>query len=372
MLNTIKAVSGPGQKGKTTGFKSICPTDHPEQWDEYIQRHDKGTIFHTVGMYEVFSGTPKCRPWAMAVTNANGAIVAMASAVRVETLGGMASRFASRSIWYAEPICDETDEGRAGLEQIIQAHDKSMKGRILFTEVRPIFQRKQEFAALCNQGYTFKDYLNYLVTLDIGSGETAALLQNVSNSCRKQIRKCADRGVTIKVETTHDSIDELYKLVQFSYSRSQVPLADKELFHRALDILGSEIVEIRLAKYENENVAGGITLKFKGVVYAWYGGSYRLSGLSPFAALTWSEIESGAREGYRYYDFGGAGWSDEDYGPRVFKSKFGGDLVRYGRYKKVDSPIKLKAATSVFGLLKQFKTRVDRKKIEDHRARQHT
>ena len=138
------------------------------------------------------------------------------------------------------------------------------------------------------------------------------------------------------------------------------------------DSLGSEIVEIRLAKYENENVAGGITLKFKGVVYAWYGGSYRLSGLSPFAALTWSEIESGAREGYRYYDFGGAGWSDEDYGPRVFKSKFGGDLVRYGRYKKVDSPIKLKAATSVFGLLKQFKTRVDRKKIEDHRARQHT
>ena len=197
-------------------------------------------------------------------------------------------------------------------------------------------------------------------------------MQNVSNSCRKQIRKCADRGVTIKVETTHDSIDELYKLVQFSYSRSQVPLADKELFHRALDILGSEIVEIRLAKFENENVAAGITLKFKEVVYAWYGGSYRLPGLSPFAALTWSEIESGAREGYRYYDFGGAGWPDEDYGPRVFKSKFGGDLVRYGRYIKVDSPIKLKAATSVFGLLKQFKTRVDRKKIEDHRARQHT
>ena len=60
MLNNIKAVSG--QKGKMIRFKSICPTDHREQWDEYIQRHGKGTIFHTVGMYEVFSGTPKCRP----------------------------------------------------------------------------------------------------------------------------------------------------------------------------------------------------------------------------------------------------------------------------------------------------------------------
>ena len=355
MLNSAKAVSN--QKGKTPKFELISPADHPEKWGEYIQRHDKATIFHTVGMYEVFSGTPKCRPWAMAATNADGAIVAMASAVRVETLGGMASRFASRSIWYAEPICDETDEGQAGLELIIQAHDKAMKGQVLFTEIRPLFQQKREFTALSNQGYTYKDYLNYVVTLDVASGETNALLQNVSKSCRKQIRKCADRGVTVKVETTHDSIDELYKLVQFSYSRSGVPLAGKELFQRALVIFGSEIVEIRLAKYKNATVAAGITLKFKGVVYAWYGGSYRLPGLAPFAALTWSEIESGAREGFRFYDFGGAGWPDEDYGPRDFKSKFGGELVRYGRYKKVDSPMKLKAATSVFGLLKQIKLR---------------
>ena len=355
MLNSAKAVSV--QNGKTPKFEFISPTDHPEQWDEYIQSHEKGTIFHTVGMYEVFSGTPKCRPWAMAVTNTDGAIVAMVSAVRVETLGGIASRFASRSILYAEPICDETDEGQAALELIIKAHDKAMKGQVLFTEIRPNFQQKQEFAALSNQGYTYNDYLNYVVALDVDSGETATLLRNASSSCRKQIRKCAERGVTINVETTDDSIDELYRLVQFSYARSRVPLADKELFHRALAILGSEIVEIRLAKFKNETVAAGIVLKFKEVVYAWYGGSYRLPGLAPFAALTWDEIESGAREGYRFYDFGGAGWPDEDYGPRDFKSKFGGQLVDYGRYKKVDSPMKLKAATSVFGLLKQFKLR---------------
>lgn len=48
------------------------------------------------------------------------------------------------------------------------------------------------------------------------------------------------------------------------------------------------------------------------------------------------------------YDFGGAGWPNEDYGPRHFKKKFGGELVRFGRYRKVFSPIRMKMAEAAY------------------------
>ncbi len=327
----------------------LSPRDLLGQWDRYVQQHPKATIFHTSGMQEVFANTRNNYPWWRAAVNQDGKIVAMLTAVRVETIGGLASRFASRSIWYSEPICDDSDEGKTALKSLIAAHDRDMRGRVLFSEIRPIFAKSSEFEPLVQSGYQYKDYLNYVVDLS-----NVDLLERVSKSCRKQIRKCHKRGVEIESTTSPQSIDKMYELVQFSYERSQVPLAGVELFQNALSVLGSDVVEVRLAHFEDKVVAAGITLKFKEVVYAWYGGAFRVTGLAPFAALTWDEIESGSKEGFRYYDFGGAGWPDEEYGPREFKSKFGGDLVRFGRYRKVDSAWKLTAATKAFAAAKSL------------------
>ena len=329
----------------------VTPEEAPG-WDDYVRAHDKGTIFHTAGMHKVIQATPKNYPWSLAAVNSDGEIVAIVCAVRVETVGSIASRFASRSVWYAEPLCDETEEGSRALEMLIKAHDKAMRGRVLFTEIRAINRQADEHQALTNQGYEFRDYLNYIVQLQ----GTADLKEQLSKSTRKAIRKCAKRGVEIQVTTTHESIDQMYELVAFSYDRSSIPLVDVQMFHAALDILGRDVVEVRLAHLDDQVVAGGITLKFKDRVFAWYGGALRIRGMGLFAALTWDEIEAGQKEGYQYYDFGGAGWPDEEYGPRDFKSKFGGDLVCYGRYQKIDSAWKLKAAKCAFNTLKKAKS----------------
>ena len=336
----------------TNEFELLSPTELSEQWDDYVLHHPKGSIFHTLGMQRVFEKTRQNEPWWQAATNQDGNIIAMLTAVRVETVGGLASRFASRSIWFSEPICDDTEEGKEALRALIEAHDQAMRGQILFCEVRPLFAQSSEFQPLVDCGYQYKDYLNYVVDLK----DKADLESRVSKSCRKQIRKCAKRGVEIEVVTNYDSIEKMYELVQFSYERSKVPLVDVEIFHNALETLGKEVVEVRLAKLDGSVVAAGITLKFKDVVYAWYGGALRVTGLAPFAALTWHEIESGSNEGFGFYDFGGAGWPDEDYGPRDFKSKFGGELVQYGRYRKIDSAWKLTVATQAFSVVKKIKS----------------
>jgi lipid II:glycine glycyltransferase (peptidoglycan interpeptide bridge formation enzyme) len=63
-------------------------------------------------------------------------------------------------------------------------------------------------------------------------------------------------------------------------------------------------------------------------------GSYLLNEL-----LVWDILKWGQDNGYRRYDFGGAGRPEEKYGVRDFKGKFGGDLVCYGRNVCVHAPV---------------------------------
>lgn len=333
-------------------MKVITPDEASQAWDDYVDDHPKGTIFHTAGMHKVFEQTNKYYPFSRAVTS-NGKIVALLCAVRIETVGGIASSMASRSIWYSEPICDPSPEGQQALSILVAEHDRAMRGKILFSEIRPIYESREEKQVLLDNRYEYKDYLNYVVDLQ---DDEQAMLKQLAKSCRKQVRKCQNRGVSIQNLASHETIDQMYEMVEFSYNRSRVPLAGVDLFHNALDILGTSVVEIRIAKFNNENVAAGIVLKFKDMIYAWYGGSLRITGLAPFALLTWDEIKHGGAEGFRHYDFGGAGWPDESYGPRDFKSKFGGELKRFGRYKKVDSPLKLRAATCAYQAVRGIKS----------------
>lgn len=329
----------------------IIGPDDPGQWDAYVDAHPKGTIFHTSAMVDVYRAAQGYEPFAIAALNDEGAIVALLVAVRVETYSGMAARFSSRSILYAEPLCDEDEEGHDGLLVLLNAHDDQMKSKTLYAEVRPIFAPAAEQQVLEKCGHEYQDYLNYVVDL---TEDTDALWKRLSKSTRQKIRRTQNRDVRIVLDSTHDSAEQMYELVELSYQRSNVPLADISLFHVALEYLPADMVQIRLALHNDIPVAGGIALVHKGVVYAWYGGSQRHSNIVPFDCLTWDEIQWGSRNGQTIYDFGGAGWPDEAYGPRDFKAKFGGQLVRYGRYRKVYSPWTLRVVETAYRTARRF------------------
>ena len=53
------------------------------------------------------------------------------------------------------------------------------------------------------------------------------------------------------------------------------------------------------------------------------------------ALLPWKIMEWGHENGYKLFDFGGAGKPNIPYGVRDYKLKFGGDLVNFGRFEKV-------------------------------------
>ena len=324
---------------------TIVPVEDAPSWNDYVAAHPKGAIFHTLEMIDVFRATPNHEPFAVAALDADKRIVALLVAVRIETISGLASALASRSIFYAEPLCDDSDDGIVALKSLIEEHDRVMSRRTLFAEVRPLLEPEAERVALEACGHRHLDYLNYIVDLKCGR---ESLWSKLSKSSRKKIRRSERRGVEVQIDNSPQGVDRMYDLVRMSYARSNVPLADVAMFHAALEMLPADCVDVRIAWHQDTPVAGGIVLKYKRAIFAWYGGSRRVSGIVPFDCLTWDEIRWGAENGCKSYDFGGAGWPDEEYGPRDFKAKFGGELVRYGRYRKVYSPLKLRLVETAY------------------------
>jgi lipid II:glycine glycyltransferase (peptidoglycan interpeptide bridge formation enzyme) len=68
----------------------------------------------------------------------------------------------------------------------------------------------------------------------------------------------------------------------------------------------------------------------------------------PSVMATWAAMEYATQNNIPIFDFMGAGKPDERYGVREFKARFGGELVEYGRFIKINQPVLYKLGK--FGL----------------------
>ena len=99
-----------------------------------------------------------------------------------------------------------------------------------------------------------------------------------------------------------------------------------------------------------------IILCHKDRIYDWYAGSYReFYKYCPNDIITWEVLLWGKANGFKIFDFGGAGKPEIPYGVRDYKMKFGGELVQFGRYIKVHRKLLMALAKFGLKLYKKFK-----------------
>ena len=74
----------------------------------------------------------------------------------------------------------------------------------------------------------------------------------------------------------------------------------------------------------------------------------------PNDILIWETLRWACANGYKVFDYVGAGNPNKPYGVREFKKQMGGELVDYGRYEKVYHPLKMKIATVGYTLYRKL------------------
>lgn len=318
------------------------------RWDEFVQRHPKGSVFHTSQMVNAFRQTRGNRPIALASVAENGKVIALLVSVRVQTLPRPLGGVSSRSIFYAEPLCYDHPDSMKALYDLVKYHDARVGRSVLFAEVRPLFAPGAERIVLERAGYEYLDYLNFVndVTLPVN-----VMWKKLHRGAHYSVRQCEKRGFVAREVSALDALDPLYALLQQSYRHSGIPLAHRSLFEATLrELLPSGMVRFFGVYDRDTAVAMDIILAYKGRAYLWYGGVSRATEGSPCSLLRWHELKWAHEEGFDICDSGGAGWPDIPYGVRDFKRKFGGELVHFGRYRKVFAPRTLAMAEKVYNL----------------------
>jgi lipid II:glycine glycyltransferase (peptidoglycan interpeptide bridge formation enzyme) len=162
--------------------------------------------------------------------------------------------------------------------------------------------------------------------------------------------------VKVEMLTKRGQLIEWYRLVRKSYREARVPLADRSLFEAAFDILHPKgMVQFWLGCIDSNYVAASAELVYKDLIYGWYSGVDRaFAAEQPGEMLMWHVLAWGAQNGYKTYDFGGAGKPGEANGVRDFKAKFGGQLVSYGRNTLVHSPALLRFSERGYQFYRQL------------------
>ncbi len=315
-------------------FKIIAPTEAPGKWDAFVRSHPAGNVFHLAGMQQAFNDASKYVSLANAAVDERGEIQAMIAPVRVDAGAALTRNITSRAIMFGEPLCYPNETSIAAINMLLERHESAVSHDALLTEIRSVRKKISDCPILAGLGYEPKSFCNYIVDLSLSED---ILWSNISKQMRGNISRSLRRGVAIETGNSRELIERARQQIQRSHRRSIVPTPKIDLFISAQDHLG-DVLQVRVATHEGTDIAGTIGLAWGDRFFAWFGGTSRPASLHPFACVVWDEIKWARSQGFRYYDFGGAGDANQPYGPREFKSRFHGELVHYGRCCKVHSP----------------------------------
>ncbi len=323
-------------------------------WREFVDQQPHSTIFHTPEMFQVFDRVKGYRPKLWVCVGDNGKILALLPPVVVTLKDNLLHHLTSRAIAFGGVLCTPDQAGKDALVFLLGLYTQNAGKEVLFTELRNLSDTSFIQPVFEKFNFVYEEHLDYLIDLDCSP---EAILQNIGSRTRKHIRKGLRKG-TVTVEEVGDrkKITEWYDLVARTYNAAHVPLADHSLFEAAFDILQPRgMVKFWLARIGSNCVAASVELLHKDVIYGWYGGVDRAySDEVPGELLMWHILKWGAENGFRFYDFGGAGKPNEEYGVRDFKAKFGGKLVCFGRNTWVPDPLLLQISKAAYNLYRKF------------------
>jgi len=311
-------------------------------WSAYVQNHAHSNIFHSPEMFQVYARAKGHEPGLWAALNEKDRPTALFLPVKVSVMGGALKRLTSRSISYGSVLCDPGPQGSESLAALLEAYKQDIKKTVLFTELRNVTDTEPLQPVLQSSGFAYEEHINYLIDLDCTKKD---LMERLGKRTRKHIRRALRKEeMTIEEATGEDQVKACYDLLEKTYRRAGVFLADHSLFDAAFHVLYPKgMVRFLLVRVEGSYAASSVELLFKDTVYGWFSGLDRaFQRYNPNEFLMWHILEWAIDKGYRCYDFGGAGDPDEEYGVRDFKAKFRGDLVSYGRNIYVHSPLRLR------------------------------
>ncbi len=309
-----------------TSSKELQESPERPAFDDFLVTDEHSHFFQSPEFLGFIAPVEGYRPVLFLAHDHNGKVHGSLLGCYQRDGGMLKSWLSRRLIIWGGPL-----GGSAAAGELLGALLKDAASQAIYVEFRNYFDTVPLRQAFEEQGFTYRPHLNFVLEL----GDEEAALKRISSNRRRQIKASVAAGAEYGEATTEQDVKELYQLLETLY-RKKVgkPLPSYALFHR---MHTSPSGRIFVVKHGGRVIGGSAGPVYKNkILYQWYVcGDNSIKGVHASVLATWAQIEHGARHGYNYLDFMGAGRPGQGYGVHDFKARFGGVEVSHGRYEKV-------------------------------------
>lgn len=321
-------------------------------WKDFVHTHSHNNIFQTLEIREVYLLTKNYEPLIITVSDDNGDILGVLLAIIQKEHNGILGIFSSRSIIIGGPII--LNNNPEVLHLLLNKYNEKIRRKVIFSQ----FRNLREFSLgekeiFDKNGYKYEPHLDIIHSLTKPIEEQ---WKSLHSGRRKNIRRAERMGLIFREIQNDTEFEKAYQLVKETYKHIKLPMPDKSLFLVSYrELTGNGIFKVFVAVYDNEIIATRMVLCYNALIYDWYAGASELHlDKYPNDFLPWKVMEWGSKNRYKYFDFGGAGKPGIPYGVRDHKLKFGGELVEFGRYEKINNNLLMNISKLGFVLYKKI------------------
>jgi serine/alanine adding enzyme len=323
-----------------------------KKWSDFVREHPEGNFFQTSEFYKFVAGLPLFKPVVIAALSEDGSVCGILAGMIQAEKGFLKSKFSTRLIVRGGPLVAETNPEITA--QLLDALIKKYAGQCIYFDFRNLHSLKDRDHYFIKKGFSFCEYLDVLIDTE----KFKQSVQKLSSGKKRQIKKSLDSKASIVENPTIEQVKKFYLILKELYSRKvKKPLPDWsffEQFYYQPDLGRYFLIEF------SEQIVGGIMCPIydNKIIYEWYiaGEDGVHQGVYPSILATWAPIDYALKNGLSQFDFLGAGKPDEDYGVREFKTSFGGDLVNYGRYTRVNNRLLYSIGKAGLAVLKKIRS----------------
>lgn len=309
-----------------------------EHWNNFLQENFHANIFQSQEFFLSQLNDSASKPFVFCVYDGKK-MLGLVSGIILFNGGFIGKRLTSRAIIIGGPLLAlDIDNRDAALDFLLKGIKENLKKQVVYIEFRNIWNMSNYRHVFVNNGFDYEDHLDILIDLEKSEQE---LWDAMTRDRKKSITKGQkELEVRLLSESVEYQIDSIYSLLGVVYKRVRLPLPHKRFFLNVIKSLNPKGYIKIFGAYKGSALIGvRLVLCYNGLIYDWYAGAnddfleYR-----PNDILIWSVLKWGRENGYKKFDFGGAGKPNVPYGVRDYKLKFGGELVCFGRYQYVFKP----------------------------------
>lgn len=301
-------------------------------WDKLIGLSSVATWFQSYDCYCFYKELSFLTPFAYAVED-NGEFKALVCGYLIAE-EGFVKRFFSRRAIIPGGVLLANDISEEALELLLSELRSDLQRKAIYIELRNLHDYSAYKEVFQRAGFEYQAHLNYQISIRNGDD----VFSNFSENRKRQIKQSLAEGLVCEKTDRMEDVHAFYSILQHTYSkRLKLPLFPFEFFK---SIVSKAYGKLLVVKIEDKILGGILCVGDEKVLYEWFvcGDDGEHPRVYPSVMATWTGIEYAVNNGYRMFDFMGAGKPAKKYGVRDFKARFGGKLVEHGRFLYICSP----------------------------------